>query len=383
MSVPENSVSVRTEGGMALSGTLVPRNLIEVKELATFLSASDLIPKSLGGRKENVAMVLLMGHEIGCGGVAALRNIYVVNGRPCIYGDLATALVRKSGLCESLDYHFEGEGSSLKCVATGKRKGDAKPHTEEFSWADAMSGGLVDKNPTYKKHPKDMIMWKALHRLFKFLWPDVLHGISIRETIMDEVEEADVVGSVEIISEPAAPAPAPEKKPTAKKATVITDEELKAKAEAARAEKARMEAEEEAKVKAVAEAEAVAKRIAAEEAQRKAEAEAKAKAEADKAEEPIEAEAEVISTDSKVNPDPNEVRVIGTLVTAVKLAKHNLFAAKVLTSEGEKRYAFKDYESAVGAKAFQNKSVTLILKPLPTAVEDIAHEIVSCVAVSA
>ena len=365
MSVPENSVSVRTEGGMALSGTLVPRNLIEVKELATFLSASDLIPKSLGGRKENVAMVLLMGHEIGCGGVAALRNIYVVNGRPCIYGDLATALVRKSGLCESLDYHFEGEGSSLKCVATGKRKGDAKPHTEEFSWADAMSGGLVDKNPTYKKHPKDMIMWKALHRLFKFLWPDVLHGISIRETIMDEVEEADVVGSVEIISEPAAPAPAPEKKPTAKKATVITDEELKAKAEAARAEKARMEAEEEAKVKAVAEAEA------------------KAKAEADKAEEPIEAEAEVISTDSKVNPDPNEVRVIGTLVTAVKLAKHNLFAAKVLTSEGEKRYAFKDYESAVGAKAFQNKSVTLILKPLPTAVEDIAHEIVSCVAVSA
>lgn len=91
----------------------------------------------------------------------------------------------------------------------------------------------------------------------------------------------------------------------------------------------------------------------------------------------------MVNTDSKVNPDANEVRVIGTLVTAVKLAKHNLFAAKMLTSEGEKRYAFKDYESAVGAKAFQNKSVTLILKPLPTAVEDITHEIVSCVAVSA
>lgn len=241
----EKSVSVRSEGGMSVSGTLVPRNLLEVKELACFLAASDLIPKSLGGRKENVAMVLLMGHEIGCGGVAALRNIYVVNGRPCIYGDLATALVRKSGLCESLDYHFDGEGASLKCIATGKRKGDAKAHTESFSWADAMAGGLVEKNPTYKKHPKDMIMFKTLHRLYKFLWPDVLHGISIRETVMDEVEEAEVVGSVEIIPETPAPAaaPAPEKKPATKKPPVITDEDLKSLAEAAKAEKARLEAE--------------------------------------------------------------------------------------------------------------------------------------------
>lgn len=39
-----NLPAVQAEKSMAISETLVPRNLIEVKELATFLAASDLIP---------------------------------------------------------------------------------------------------------------------------------------------------------------------------------------------------------------------------------------------------------------------------------------------------------------------------------------------------
>lgn len=187
-----------------VSDTFVPRNLVELKELASFLAASDLIPKSLGGRKENVAIVLMLGHEIGVPGVAALQNIFIVNNRPAIYGDLATALVRRSGLVEKLSYSFEGSGPTLKCTAVGQRKGDKETHTVVYSWADAVLAGHTGRD-TYIKNPKDMIMWKTLHRLFKFLWPDVLKGLVIREIAAEEIQEAEVVPQVVV----EAPAPTP------------------------------------------------------------------------------------------------------------------------------------------------------------------------------
>lgn len=367
MSETNNEVAVRNDNrSMAISDTLVPRNLMEVKELASFLAVSDLIPKSLCGRKENVALVLLMGHEIGCGGVAALRNIYVVNGRPAIYGDLATALIRKSGLCEELEYKFEGTGANLKCIATGKRKGMKNEHTEEFSYNDAVFGGLVERNPNYKKFPKDMVMWKALHRLFKFLWPDVLHGISIKETVMDDVQEAEIeMGKVEILEstpakpEPKVPAPA---EPTA--------EELLKKAEEAKA------------------------RVADEEAKEKAKAERKAK----KAEKPAPAADPVDvppATEAELADEPpaEEVaavpvnRHIGTLMTAVRLPDPKTatplgFAIKVQTADGELKFKMASEAEARAAKEFVNKTVEVIWEKMEKSIDGVVGQCAKLTAVN-
>jgi len=361
---------VNGERSMALTETLVPRNLIEIKELASFLAASDLIPKSLMGRKENVALVLLMGHEIGCGGVAALRNIYVVNGRPSIYGDLATALVRKSGLCEELEYSFEGKGDALKCIATGKRKGMKNPHTEEFSMSDAVLGGLVEKNPNYKKFPKDMIMWKALHRLYKFLWSDVLNGISIKEVVNDDVTEAEVVGAVEIIHEPIKGAEALASAKTAEP----TAEEMLKKAEEA---KARVAAEE-AKEKAKAEKKAAKAKMAAEPKPSPAqEAINEIPADEDKPKEELESD--------DVEAEPVN-RAIGTLLTAVKLLGEKPedilgYALKVATSDGDQKFKLP-LEDAKAAKQWVGKTVEIIWKPLEKAIENVVGEVVSLRAVN-
>lgn len=346
---------------MVISETLVPRNLIEVKELASFLAASDLIPKSLLGRKENVALVLLMGHEIGCGGVAALRNIYVVNGRPAIYGDLATALVRKSGLCEELEYSFEGAGDKMKCIAVGKRKGMKNSHSEEFSYSDAVFGGLVERNPNYKKFPKDMVMWKALHRLYKFLWPDVLHGISIKETVMDEIPEAEVeMGKIEIVKpakpEPKVPAPAPE---VSQQAEI----DLKAKAEAEKA------------------------RVAAEEAKEKAKAEKKAKkAEAPAPEKPAEPAEEELKEEPAAEATPVN-RVIGTLLKAIKLSNTDTgaalgFALVVQSSEGEQKFMVEKYEDIMEYKKNQNKTVEILWAPRAIPIASVVGIIIKCSAVN-
>jgi hypothetical protein len=110
--------------------------------------------------------------------MSGIANAMVVNDRVSLWGDLVIAMVRRSPLCESLTVKFIGEGVALKCAVTGKRKGEAEPVTFTYSWTDAVTAGNALKD-TYKKYPQDMVMWKAIHRLIKFLWPDILHGIAI------------------------------------------------------------------------------------------------------------------------------------------------------------------------------------------------------------
>lgn len=316
-------VAIRKTDGSLIS--LMPEDAEGVYKVSKYLAPSDLIPKSFGGRPENVFAAIMYGREIGVSAMQALSNIAVVNGRPSVWGELATALVRQSGLCESLTYKFEGTGATLKCIATGKRKDIAEPHTEEFSMDDAKLAGF-DKKDTYVKHPRDMIMWKALHRLYKFLWADVLKGISIREIIQDEIIDIEAEPQVEIKPQAAAVEPT---------ATTPVDEAGK---------------------------------------ERKGRGSNKLKPEADE----IPAETPAEATESE--PEPTD-RVFGTLIGVVRLndpvtAATLGFAAKILTKAGEVKYLFRDYEIAIAAKPYVNKTVAIYVKELDKPPVGVSGEIV-------
>lgn len=308
---------------------LMPADAEGVYKVSKYLAASDLVPKSFGQKPENVFAAIMYGREIGVSAMQALSNIAVVNGRPSVWGELATALVRQSGTCESLNYKFEGEGIKLKCIAKGKRKGDAEAHEEVFSMEDAKLAGFADKD-TYRKHPKDMLMWKALHRLFKFLWPDVLKGLSIQEVADDEPMRE--IGKVEIVKEESAAAPAKtEEKPEAPASD--SDPEQPKKRGPGRPPKA------EAQVPAPAAAEVS---------------------------EGIPAEEEV---ESPIGVEPltqTLVRVFGTIVGCTKHTDPDTqktlgYSAKMETVEGEKKYAFKGYDEAVSAGKHKGKTVELFV----------------------
>jgi len=344
-----------------MSDTFVPRNLVELKELASFLAASDLIPKSLGGRKENVAIVLMMGHEIGVPGVAALSNIYVVNGRPSIYGELATALVRRSGLVEKLSFSFEGTGPTLQCIAVGQRKGDKETHTITYSWAQAMLAGLPDKNPNYHKSPQDMIMWKALHRLYKFLWPDVLKGLVIREIAAEEIQEAEVVPQV-MVEGPIQAQIVPAQAPAAP---------VEAKRKAGRPPKANP---------APAPGEALVE-LTPEEIEAKVAA-AKERFDADKKKE--EYQDDGFAPDTPEKPIKSTTAT-GILIRCVKISdpktKEPLgFGVTLEIGAGENKredtYMVKDYEYAMGMKPYVQKEVELSVEPIVPEVKGVEGRIV-------
>lgn len=346
----ENAVAIRKNNGSLVP--LIPDDAEGVFKVSQYLAKSDLVPKSFGGRPENVFAAIMYGREIGVSAMQALSNIAVVNGRPSVWGELATALVRQSGLCESLTYKFEGTGATLKCIATGKRRGDTDSHTETFSMEDAKVAGF-DKKDTYLKHPKDMLMWKALHRLFKFLWADVIKGISIREVAEDIPMEE--VGTVVIEGPKKIEAPAPEKTAANTPAPEKTEEPKKRGP--GRPPKAETTEEPSKDAPPSPASEALA-------------------------DIPGETELEAPATEEATAT--TLTRVFGTLMGCVKLAmptaypaehakagqphpdagKFIGYAVKVQTKEGEQKFMVGNYDEAVKMGPLKNKTVELYIEPL-------------------
>src|ERR1051325_7073679 len=82
------------EGGFNLR----PRNFEEAYRFANIMAESDLVPKDFQKKPANVLVAVQLGMELGVSPMQALQNIAVINGRPCIWGDLLPAIIFASGL---------------------------------------------------------------------------------------------------------------------------------------------------------------------------------------------------------------------------------------------------------------------------------------------
>src|ERR1041385_1655487 len=82
--------------------SLAPRTFEEAFRFANLMSTSSLLPKEFQGSAANVLVAVQLGMELGVSPMQALQNIYVINGRPAIFGDLLPAIVFNSGLLESI-----------------------------------------------------------------------------------------------------------------------------------------------------------------------------------------------------------------------------------------------------------------------------------------
>lgn len=183
--------------------SLRPRTFEEAFRFANLIAESDLIPKEFQKRPANVLVAVQLGMELGVSPMQALQSIYVINGRPAIFGDLLPAIVLASGLLEQLDE--VGDDKQASC--TVKRKGFA-PISRTFSMAEAEKAGLPNRNPTYKAYPKRMLAMRARAYAFRDMFADILKGVAIREDIED-VEERDVTPQEPIKTPKALAEPAP------------------------------------------------------------------------------------------------------------------------------------------------------------------------------
>lgn len=191
------------------------RSLDEVVGIATLMFKGGVMPQGVD-RPEKLAVLILAGLDVGLTPTQAAGSIMLTGGKPAIYGDGALALVRASGLLDSIDEDVTGTGDQRHAVCKLKRKGEQE-RTFRFSLADAKRAGLIErangKGP-WVTYPDRMLLMRARGFGLRDVFSDVLRGLVTAEEAMDasaSPSASQPLPPVEVVSvKSAAPAPVAE-----------------------------------------------------------------------------------------------------------------------------------------------------------------------------
>jgi hypothetical protein len=163
-----------------------------VAKLATYIAATDFVPKAYRGQDAAVAAAILAGREMGIGPMTSLQHLYVVDGRPAMSAQLMRALVFAHG--HSIRF---AEVNSARCTLVGRRAGDPAESAVSWSMEDARRAGIAGKQ-NWAHYPRQMLLARATGELCRALFPDVIGGMAYT------VEEAqDIPAEEENGAEPA------------------------------------------------------------------------------------------------------------------------------------------------------------------------------------
>lgn len=163
---------------------LNPDALTAALKIAERLSKSNLIPKPLQGKPDDVLVVLLTGRSYGVDPMTALSNISVFNGKPVLEAKLLHGLcLARKDVCE---YFICVEANATAATYEAKRVGAPKPERKMWTIKQAQDAGLTSKE-NWQKYPQAMLEARAKAALARSAFPDVVTGAYIP----DEAEEIE------------------------------------------------------------------------------------------------------------------------------------------------------------------------------------------------
>lgn len=113
-------------------------------------------------------------------------GLYYVRGKVEMQARMMNALIRARKHSVTRDK----KSDETICILHGKRADNGDTWTESFSIQDAQRAGLMG-NPVWKNYPKDMLFARALSRLARQLFPDIIGNCYVEGEISLEPTEAD------------------------------------------------------------------------------------------------------------------------------------------------------------------------------------------------
>lgn len=166
-----------------VNGRLQPDSIEGYFRLAWMLVKANMLPKGWPTEPSAVTVGLIAGFEAGLTLTQTCRGVMIVNNRPCLWGDVALAVVRRSPICLGVKEWADNDANIYRCQS--KRQGDDDPILREFSIEDAKTAGLWGKNGPWTTHPKRMLQMKARAFSLRDAFPDLLGGMGIVEEEQD------------------------------------------------------------------------------------------------------------------------------------------------------------------------------------------------------
>lgn len=148
------------------------------------------------GEKAGVMMIMLSARELGIAPMMALNGgLNIIQGKVEISARMMSALIRKAG-----HQLIVKECTATHCVLVGKRCDTGEVQSSSFSVAEAQLAGLVKPGGGWTKWPKDMCFARALSRIARQLFSDVI-GIGYVEGEINQQVEIKESESESIIAE--------------------------------------------------------------------------------------------------------------------------------------------------------------------------------------
>jgi len=135
--------------------------------------------------------------------MTGLKNMYVVHGKPALFGDGPLSIIQSSGKLESInEFWVDGNGEKI-CVANKNLK--AKPYAavcqikrtqddqiqEDYFTIDDMAQAQL-KGSTWGKYTRTMMRYRARTQAIKSKFADVLNGMDIVEYISNDLPKEDI-----------------------------------------------------------------------------------------------------------------------------------------------------------------------------------------------
>jgi len=155
------------------------RELENTKKLCMMLMESPHY-KKIGS--EGIYAIVEMAKAVGVDPLQALNGgMYYVKGKVEMSAMLMNSVIRQQKHSITKD----PKSDETICILHGKRADNGDEWTESFSIEDATAAKLLS-NPTWTAYRKDMLFARALSRLARQLYPDILKGCYIQgEIAMD------------------------------------------------------------------------------------------------------------------------------------------------------------------------------------------------------
>jgi hypothetical protein len=146
--------------------------------------------------KSGVMMIILAARELGIPPCQALNGgLNIIQGKVEISARMMSALIRKAGHQIQVK-----ECTSTHCILVGKRCDSGEVQSSSFSVAEAQQAGIFKAGGGWTKFPKDMCFARALSRLARQLFSDVI-GIGYIEGEISQTVEIKASECEKIISE--------------------------------------------------------------------------------------------------------------------------------------------------------------------------------------
>jgi hypothetical protein len=193
----ERAMLVSSEIQFAPTGGMSPRTFEQLVQVAKTISGSGYF-RDANDYTKAIAKIQY-GAELGIPIMAALNNIYIIEGKPSLSSGLISARIKASGYVRYKVLEWDNE----KCVIEWSRLYDAVTKVWEVegrsSWTvdDTRQAGLSGRD-NHKKYPKAMNFARALTQGARAYCAELFFGsIYEKEEIDDEIWSAKEVKAID------------------------------------------------------------------------------------------------------------------------------------------------------------------------------------------